>query len=92
MRIPTLIVDDEPLARRGIALAGQFQDKSERFLLTVLYTDSKYHNAWLERASHAILDGNAYGTPAFNPRSSTILGAADGWKLRTRARLSGVSR
>lgn len=69
---------DYDRTRRGIALAGQFQDKSERFLLTVQYTDSKYHNAWLERASHAILDGNAYGTPAFNPRSSTILGAADG--------------
>jgi TonB-dependent receptor len=69
---------DYDRTRRGIALAGQFQDKSERFLLTVQYTDSKYHNAWLERASHAILDGNAYGTPSFNPRSSTILGAADG--------------
>lgn len=69
---------DYDRTRRGIALAGQFQDKSERFLLTVQYTDSKYHNAWLERASHVIFDGNAYGTPAFNPRSGTILGAADG--------------
>ncbi|HEX7850739.1 MAG TPA: TonB-dependent receptor plug domain-containing protein, partial [Sphingomonas sp.] len=72
---------DYDRTRRGIALAGQFQDKSERFLLTVQYTDSKYHNAWLERASHAILEGNAYGTPAFNPRSTTILGAADGSAL-----------
>jgi len=72
---------DYDRTRRGIALAGQFQDKSERFLLTVQYTDSKYHNAWLERASHTIFEGNAYGTPAFNPRSTTILGAADGSAL-----------
>lgn len=69
---------DYDRTRRGISLAGQFQDKSERFLLTLQYTDSKYKNAWLERASHVIFDGNAYGTPAFNPRTSTILGAADG--------------
>ncbi|HEX7694906.1 MAG TPA: TonB-dependent receptor plug domain-containing protein, partial [Sphingomonas sp.] len=69
---------DYDRTRRGIALAGQYQDKSERFLLTVQYTDSKYHNSWLERASHVIFDGNAFGTPAFNPRTSTILGAADG--------------
>ena len=69
---------DYDRTRRGIALAGQYQDNSGRFTLTAQYTDSKYHNAWLERASHVIFDGNAYGTQAFNPRSSTILGAADG--------------
>ena len=69
---------DYDRTRRGIALAGQYQDNSGRFTLTAQYTDSKYHNAWLERASHTIFDGNAYGTQAFNPRSSTILGAADG--------------
>ncbi len=69
---------DYDRTRRGIALAGQYQDNSGRFTLTLQYTDSKYKNAWLERASHVIFDGNAYGTQAFNPRSSTILGAADG--------------
>ncbi|MDB5679329.1 TonB-dependent receptor [Sphingomonas bacterium] len=69
---------DYDRTRRGISLAGQFQDKSERFLLTLQYNDSKYKNSWLERASHVIFDGNYYGTQAFNPRTGTILGAADG--------------
>jgi TonB-dependent receptor len=69
---------DYDRTRRGISLAGQYQDNSGRFLLTLQYTDSKYHNAWLERASHTIFEGNAYGTPAFNPRSATVLGGADG--------------
>jgi TonB-dependent receptor len=69
---------DYDRTRRGIALAGQYQDNSGRFTLTAQYTDSKYHNSWLERASHVIFDGNAFGTQAFNPRSTTILGAADG--------------
>jgi TonB-dependent receptor len=64
--------------RHGLALAGQYADPSNRFRLTVQYVDSEYHNAWLERASHAILDGNYFGTPAFFPRSGTILGPASG--------------
>ena len=40
--------------------------------------DSDYKNAWLEDASHAVLEGNYYGSPAFNPRGSTVLGPADG--------------
>jgi TonB-dependent receptor len=64
--------------RHGLALAGQYADPSNRFRLTVQYVDSEYHNAWLERASHAILDGTYFGTPAFFPRAGTILGPASG--------------
>jgi TonB-dependent receptor len=69
---------DYDRTRRGIALAGQYQDNSGRFTLTAQYTDSKYHNAWLERASHTILEGGAYGSAAFRPRATTILGPASG--------------
>ncbi|MGN6270407.1 MAG: TonB-dependent receptor [Sphingomonas sp.] len=64
--------------RHGLALAGQYENDSGTFRATVQYNDSQYHNAWLERASHAILDGSYYGTPAFNPRATSILGPADG--------------
>lgn len=69
---------DYDRTRRGIALAGQYQDNSERFLLTVQYTDSKYHNSWLERASHTMFENGAFGQPAFRPRNSTAIGPADG--------------
>ncbi|WP_255587152.1 TonB-dependent receptor [Hephaestia mangrovi] len=64
--------------RHGLALAGQYENNAGTFRATVQYNDSQYHNAWLERASHAILDGSYYGTPAFNPRATSILGPADG--------------
>lgn len=64
--------------RRGIALAGQFENNSGSLRATVQYTDSHYRNAWKERASHVILEGGYFGTPAFNPRTSTVLGAAPG--------------
>jgi TonB-dependent receptor len=64
--------------RHGLALAGQYADPTNRFRLTIQYVDSEYHNAWLERASHAILDGTYFGTPAFFPRTGTIVGPADG--------------
>ncbi|NYT39133.1 TonB-dependent receptor [Sphingomonas sp. R-74633] len=69
---------DYDRTRRGISLAGQYENNSGNFRLTTQYNDSEYHNAWLERASHVIFDGNYYGTPAFNPRASSILGAAPG--------------
>jgi TonB-dependent receptor len=59
--------------RIGSSLAAQYQNNAENLLATLEYTDSGYHNAWLEDASHAILDGTYYGTPAFDPRSSSIL-------------------
>jgi TonB-dependent receptor len=64
--------------RHGWVIAGQYENNSGTFRATVQYTDSKYHNAWLERASHAILDGTYFATPAFNPRATSILGPADG--------------
>jgi TonB-dependent receptor len=64
--------------RRGLAFAGQYENLDGNLRATVQYIDSKYHNAWIEHASHAILDGNYFNTPAFNPRGSTNLGPADG--------------
>lgn len=64
--------------RTGVTGAAQYENPSNTLLATAQYTDSVYHNAWLEDASHAILDGSYYGTPAFDARGSTILGPADG--------------
>ena len=64
--------------RHGLTLAGQYENNSGTLRATVQYTDSQYHNAWLERASHAILEGTYYGKPAFFARNTTILGPADG--------------
>jgi TonB-dependent receptor len=64
--------------RIGSTAAGQYENISGTVLATVQYTDSNYHNKWLEDASHAILDGTYFGTPAFDPRGSTILGPASG--------------
>jgi TonB-dependent receptor len=59
--------------RIGSTLAAQYQNNAENLLATLEYTDSGYHNAWLEDASHAILDGTYYGTPAFDPRATSIM-------------------
>ncbi|HEY1604878.1 MAG TPA: TonB-dependent receptor [Allosphingosinicella sp.] len=72
---------DYDRTRHGITLAGQYADPTDHFRMTVQFVDSEYHNAWLERASHAILDGTYFGTPAFDPRASTIVGPADGTSL-----------
>ncbi|WP_404333590.1 TonB-dependent receptor [Sphingomonas sp. MMS12-HWE2-04] len=64
--------------RHGLALAAQYENNAGNVRATVQYLDSHYRNAWYERASHAILDGNYFGTPAFNPRTGTTLGPADG--------------
>jgi TonB-dependent receptor len=64
--------------RTGLTGAAQYANPSNTVLATVQYSDSVYHNAWLEDASHAILDGSYYGTPAFDPRGGTLLGPADG--------------
>ncbi len=69
---------DYDRTRKGLALAAQYENNAGNLRATVQYTDSKYHNAWLERASHVIFDGNAYGTSSFNPRASSVLEAADG--------------
>jgi TonB-dependent receptor len=64
--------------RIGSTIAAQYENNSKSLLATVQYTDSSYHNKWLENASHAILDGTYYGTPAFNPRGSSILAGSSG--------------
>ena len=64
--------------RRGFVVAAEFEDTTGTVHASVQYTDSKYDNAWIENASHAILEGNYFGTPAFFPRSGTVLGPADG--------------
>jgi len=69
---------DYDRTRHGYAFAGEYQNNSGTLHATLQYTDNDYHNAWLERASHAILDGTYYGTPAYDPRASTILTPANG--------------
>jgi TonB-dependent receptor len=69
---------DYDRTRIGSTVALQYENNDATLVSTVQYTDSSYHNAWLEDASHAILEGTYFGTPAFNPRATTILGPADG--------------
>jgi len=64
--------------RHGWAVAGQYANDANTLRATVQYTDSEYHNAWLERASHAVLDGTYFGTPAFYPRTSSIYNNSTG--------------
>jgi len=64
--------------RIGSTVATQYENNSKSLLATIQYTDSSYHNAWLEDASHAVLDGTYYGTPAFNPRASSLLAGSSG--------------
>jgi TonB-dependent receptor len=67
--------------RIGSTMAAQYQNNAENLLATLEYTDSGYHNAWLEDASHAILDGTYYGTPAFDPRATSILAGSSPLKF-----------
>ena len=69
---------DYDRTRIGTTVAAQYETNARNLLATVQYDDSNYHNAWLENASHAILDGTYFGTTAFDPRSTTILGPATG--------------
>src|SRR3546814_5114606 len=64
---------DSDRTREGIALAGQYESPTGDVRASVQFIQSTYHNAWLENASHAILEGTYFGTPAFNPVASTIL-------------------
>jgi TonB-dependent receptor len=64
--------------RRGLALAGQYENTAGNLRATVQYIDSHYHNAWIEHASHAILDGSYFGTPAFDPRGSSVFAGSSG--------------
>lgn len=69
---------DYDRTRDGASVAAQYENDKGNVRATFQFNDSKYHNAWNELASHVIFDGNAYGTPAFNPRSTTIEGPATG--------------
>jgi TonB-dependent receptor len=64
--------------RIGSTIAGQYQNEAKSVLATVQYTDSSYHNKWLEDASHAILDGSYFGSAAFDPRATSILAGSSG--------------
>jgi hypothetical protein len=64
--------------RRGIAAALQYENNDGTLRATVQYIESTYRNAWLERASHVKLDGGAFGTRAFNPRSSSVIAGSSG--------------
>src|SRR5260221_3786688 len=64
---------DYDRTRIGSTIAAQYENNSKTLLATVQYVDSGYHNAWLEDASHAILENGAYGTPSFNPRATSAL-------------------
>ena len=75
--------------RHGLALAGQYESPAHDVRATVQYVDSEYHNAWIEHASHAILDGNYYGTPAFNPRGSSIWAGSSGLTFGPNGMLTG---
>src|SRR6202030_4196404 len=64
---------DYDRTRIGSTIAAQYENNSKTLLATVQYVDSSYHNAWLEDASHAILENGAYGTPSFDPRATSAL-------------------
>ena len=75
--------------RHGLALAGQYENNQGNVHATVQYTDSEYHNAWIEHASHAILDGNYFGTPAFDPRASSAFAGSTGLTFAPNGMLTG---
>jgi TonB-dependent receptor len=75
--------------RHGLALAGQYENVDGTVRATVQYLDSEYHNAWIEHASHAILDGTYFGTPAFDPRGSSIWAGSSGLTFGSNGMLTG---
>ncbi len=75
--------------RRGLALAAQYESLGGNFRATVQYLDSKYHNAWIEHASHAILDGSYFGTPAFDPRTGSVFAGSSGLTFGSNGMLTG---
>ena len=69
---------DYDRTRIGNTFALQYETNDRNLVATFQYEDSNYHNAWLENASHAILEGTYFGTSAFDPRGTTILAPATG--------------
>jgi TonB-dependent receptor len=64
---------DYDRTRIGSTIATQYENNSKTLLATVQYVDSSYHNAWLEDASHAIMENAGYGSPSFDPRATSAL-------------------
>jgi TonB-dependent receptor len=58
--------------RIGTALAGQYENNEKNLLVTLQYTDSNYHNAWLEDTAHPLFEDAYYGVPAFDPRGTSL--------------------
>ena len=75
--------------RHGLAFAAQYDGPAHDVRATVQYLDSEYHNAWIEHASHAILDGTYFGTPAFDPRASSLFAGSTGLTFGSNGMLSG---
>ena len=64
---------DYDRTRIGSTIATQYENNSKTLLATVQYVDSSYRNAWLEDASHAIMENAGYGSPSFDPRATSAL-------------------
>lgn len=75
--------------RHGLALAAQYENNGGTLHATVQYVDSQYHNAWIEHASHAILDGTYFGTPAFDPRGGSAFAGSSGLTFGSNGMLTG---
>ncbi|HEX3423982.1 MAG TPA: TonB-dependent receptor [Sphingomicrobium sp.] len=75
--------------RHGLALAGQYENPTGNVRANIQYLDSEYHNAWIEHASHAILDGTYFGTPAFDPRSGSLFSGSSGLTFGSNGMLTG---
>jgi len=75
--------------RHGLALAAQWENPTGNVRAKIQYLDSQYHNAWIEHASHAILDGSYFGTPGFNPRGGSILTGSTGLTFGPDGMLTG---
>ena len=52
--------------RDGIALAGQWRDNDHKFLLTVQYNDSIYHNVWHAHNVNSYISDLFFGTSSHN--------------------------
>ncbi len=75
--------------RHGLALAAQYENTSGNVRATAQYLDSEYHNAWIEHASHAVLDGSYFGTPSFYPRGGSVFAGSSGLTFGSNGMLTG---
>src|SRR5579859_3317560 len=67
---------DYDRTRDGASAAAQYENDTGSLLATFQFNQSNYHNAWNENASHVMLENAAYGSPAFDPRATSILSGA----------------